>query len=1074
MDNRDDFMSEYTGMTAQRRHRRRTGIPRETEPEEPERGEEALTGGLTQGKPAGEALTGAEPRRDPGEETPSGSLPQEESAEKAAPETPVTAAQGADSRIPAEARRMAAAPYGTAGRDAVRPELPSAGRPVHSERNGERRPDRPSVRVPARPAERAVSSGTEGQGRASRVRVGYAPGRMKESLIREVPAREPEPETAYGRDARAYLEKRRQPFNVKETGTGTPDTKARRTLRGVVAALLILGFALAGFLFLRDRNSANRTRPAEETAVISFMPSGAEGKTAPAVVTFSVMTDKTVRNLRLTDSRGAAVATETESADNAAGKSWLMTLNLESQFDDTVQLEMMQEGSEDWIRTGHSVKVRVASVETEDAAAAGTTAAPETTAEPWAGPEDSGTAEPVTDGETTAGEPEAEPGPGDSPEESAAPEGGAPEETGEAEEEWYGGADATEETETGENPTAEEDERVIGELRTPQPTNTPEPEKEKPTVTPPLTAEAVPEANPDLIVSTEIYVGTKNRKEKTYSRPAKDLISMPVADEYTTKLLGVMTFRGDNFRRNGAVGTLEGAPTELRVKWDVEAGSLRGASQTYYGYGWPGQPAIARWSKQVRRDSNLYETKQSKERLKEVIIAGQDGLIRFLDLDDGSLTRNSIKLGYPMRGTPSLHTTGEPFISVGQFARKMKAKTGRIGLRQYNLYNQKELKLIEGTDGKQHRPLNDIGSFETSALIDRTSDTLITAGSNGAVYLETLDSNFDYNVGVLQISPSVTMMVSRAKGQKNSALTAVESSVAAYDKYIFYADMGGVLRCVDTNTLSPVWAVETGDAVMAAVALDLTDDRELNLYTANMLTNRKKGNGEIQIRRYDALSGREAWCTDIGVYKGKKDKDDVGAKASPVIGLHGLDEYVYFTVTGLSEEGREKLGLNGEEPAALLALEKSSGRVAWVYGLSSRSESSPVAVYDEAGNGWIIQCEQNGTIHMLDGLDGREVHTLKVDGEIEASPAVYNDMMVIGTTGKGTSFVYGIQIRTAMTADEPEQAGEGTEAAGETAKGNREEAPEDTPADAEDYPEANMEETPEGDMEEETEDSEEG
>ena len=281
---------------------------------------------------------------------------------------------------------------------------------------------------------------------------------------------------------------------------------------------------------------------------------------------------------------------------------------------------------------------------------------------------------------------------------------------------------------------------------------------------------------------------------------------------------------------------------------------------------------------------------------------------------------------------------------------------------------------------------------------------------------------FDYNAGVLTISPSITVMTSKAKGQKSPAMTAVESSLAAYDKYVFYADMGGVLRCVNTDILTPVWAVATGDSVMAAVALDLTENRELNLYTANMLNNRKKGAGSVQIRRYDALSGREIWCTDVGVFKGKKDKEDVGAKASPVIGQNSLKDLVYFTVTGLSDDGRDQLGLADEEPAALIALDKETGKIAWSAGLSSRAESSPVAVYDENGNGWIIQCERNGTIRLLDGLTGREVNVLKLEAEIEASPAVYGDIMVIGTTGKGTSFVYGIEIRTALTQER--EAGE--------------------------------------------------
>ena len=453
---------------------------------------------------------------------------------------------------------------------------------------------------------------------------------------------------------------------------------------------------------------------------------------------------------------------------------------------------------------------------------------------------------------------------------------------------------------------------------------------------------------------------------------------------------------------------------------------------------------IARWSTQVREGSNLFEKKINTKALKEVIIAGMDGNIRFLDLADGELTRNSIKLGYPMRGTPTLHTGGYPFMSVGQFARKMKVKTGKIGLRQYNLYSQKEQKLLDGLDGKYHRPLNDVGSFETSALIDRTSDTLIAAGSNGMLYLESLNSSFDYNAKVLTIDPSITVMNYKVKGQKSTALLAIESSPAVYDKYVYMANMGGVLMCIDTDTLKPVWAVNTGDSVMAAVAMDMqirenaqetpvpadtgdeddpkdkapADNRELSLYTANMLNNRKKGDSDIQIRRYDALSGKEIWKTSVGVTKGKKDKDDVGAKASPVIGQHGLNDLVYFTVTGLSDEGRQQLGLSGETPAVLIALEKASGKIVWSYGLSSRSESSPIAVYNAAGNGWIIQCEQNGTIHLLEGLTGSVVDTMQLNAEIEASPAAYGSTVVIGTTGKNTSFVYGIELELAQVHDE--------------------------------------------------------
>ena len=373
------------------------------------------------------------------------------------------------------------------------------------------------------------------------------------------------------------------------------------------------------------------------------------------------------------------------------------------------------------------------------------------------------------------------------------------------------------------------------------------------------------------------------------------------------------------------------------------------------------------------------------------------------------MTRAAINLGYPMKGTPSLHPAGYPYMNVGQYTRKMKSKTGKIGLRQYNLYTQKELNLIDGLDGKMHRGINRYGSFETSSLIDRTSDTMITLGTSGLLYLTSLNTEFDYQAGTLKTEPGSIVMSSRAKGEKKDELVAVESSHAMYDKYVFYADMGGVLRCVDTDFLQPVWAVNTGDAVMAAIALDLNGNGGLDLYTANMLKNRKSGSA--QIRRYDALSGKEIWTVEIGVAKNTKTKEDVGVKASPVIGQNGLSDLVYFTVTGLNEEGRSTLGTGGDSKAALVALEKETGRIRWARGLNDRSESSPVAVYDGDGNGWIIQCVENGTILLLDGLTGTQQASLEVAGSIKASPAVYNDIMVIGTTGKGTSFVYGIRIQ---------------------------------------------------------------
>ena len=973
----------------------------------------------------------SEMHREETPETPAEAVNSKAEAEEGLNETGEPALQAADSRIPPEARRMAASPYGAAARPAARrpgtrPVQPvrrpaaETQRPQHSLAGihpAAARPAVPAARRPVTETQRPQRSPAGTDPAAARpadpagISVGYAPGRMSlsprgaQDYAQEFlnaqdygrntrgNGRETGGRQAYERDpreigrVRAFPEDRygvRMPEEQQE-----PVQERHPVMWSVTALLLVIGLALAALLSLPEDNTLRvqaegaaksiagpvqsllgRKGP-EAARIDDFKVTGNEKTTAPTDVIFSVTTDSSVESLRLVDEDGREVPADLTLAENTDNNVWTLTLRVKDGYEGIVLLQARQK-DRDWEDTVYSETLDIA----PPLAVADNGA--EKTAEPEAIP-------PEEPGEEPAD------GTGEPAEEPAGQPDGNPE--GYGDDMWGVPWNGQEEESPDETPEP-----------TPAPTETPEPTPE-PTPTPALTAVADPEASPDLITTTVVYEGSK--KQKDYMRPAKALIHMPDGDDYTARKIGVLTFRGNAFRQNAAVGEVPSA-TELAEIWQTEAASARGASQTFYGYEWTGQPAIVKWSTQVRAASNIDEEKKTVSALREVIIAGVDGVIRFMDLEDGSLTRSAVNLGYPMKGTPSLHPAGYPYMNVGQYTRKMKTKTGSIGLRQYNLYNQKELNLIDGLDGKMHRGYNRIGSFETSALIDRSSDTLITLGTNGLLYLVRLGTDFDYLAGTLKLNSSTVVMASKAKGQKKTERMAVESSHAMYDRYVFYADMGGILRCVDTNYLKPVWAVDTGDAVMAAVALDL-EGNGLNLYTANMLANRKTGNA--QIRRYDALSGKEAWTVEIGVAKNTKTKEDVGVKASPVIGQRGLSSLVYFTVTGLNEEGRSALGVSADTKAALVALEKETGRIRWAKGLSDRSESSPVAVYDADGNGWIIQCAEDGTILLLDGRTGDLQSELKIDGQIKASPAVYNDIMVIGTTGKGTEFVYGIRIR---------------------------------------------------------------
>ena len=913
------------------------------------------------------------------------------------PEHPLV--QGADSRVPAEARLMSAAPYGTAG-GAVR------SRPGTRPMTAARRPEGASpVRAypPVRETYRGGNRTENGQDTishpleemTSRVHVGYAPGRMSERNQAPETVQTPENDRmqARVREYPEYSYAASRPARQESTGPAGAEQRRITPLHILVTILVIAGLALTALLVLPAGSGLREKAAAaiqgllggekqEDSGITGFNVFGDQGLTAPADVTFSITANKNVRDVRLVDESGESPDIIPTGENNADENIWTLRMHVENGYEGELRLQVLRSEEAGWQDTEFNTEVLVltpAFAEPTDPEESGT--------QPEANPETGETAEP----EGLTGEPDGR------TEGPMLPEGADAD----------GVPDGTDEPEQPE----ETGEPEVEATETPAPTETPEPTPEptstpEPTPTPALTAEADEKAAPGLIATTVVYNGSKKVKE--FSRAAKEVIRMPAGWDYVKKVqMGVLTFRGNAFRTNGAVGTVESADT-LQQIWEVQTGSVRGSSQTYYGTEWTGQPAIVQWSRQVRELSNIDESKRSVKSLKEVIVAGADGNIRFLDLEDGNMTRNSIKLGYPMRGTPSVHPGGFPYMNVGQYARKMKVKTGKIGLRQYNLYTQKELTLVDGLDGTMHRAYNDAGSFETSALIDRTSDCVVTAGTNGMLYLINLNSEFDYLVGSYKSKPSTIVMISKTKGQKN-VRTAVESSIAMYDKYVYYADMDGILRCVDTDHLAPVWAVNTGDAVMAAVALDMPADEQLDLYTANMLVNRKKGSA--QIRRYDALSGKEIWCTEIGVAKDSKGKTDSGCKASPVIGENRLDGLVYFTVTGLNDDGRAKLNVKGDAKAALAALDKETGKIVWAYGLSDRSVSSPIAVYDGDGNGRIIQCAWDGSIIMVDGLTGELAAQITVEGNIEASPAAYNDIMVVGTTGKDTEHIYGIRIR---------------------------------------------------------------
>lgn len=491
---------------------------------------------------------------------------------------------------------------------------------------------------------------------------------------------------------------------------------------------------------------------------------------------------------------------------------------------------------------------------------------------------------------------------------------------------------------------------------------------------------------------------------------ARDMAVSMNAPEHYGQYDGVMAFRGDSFRQNAAYGTVEVENEELSVEWKYQLGSIRTAdSGTLYGVGWTGQPAIIKLVYEQRAMwFNLYEEKRNVKPLREVIFAALDGNIYFLDLNDGQPTRDPIKVGYPLKSSVAVHPQGYPVIAVGQAISKLSNKTGDIGFHLYSLLDGKEVLFMNGRKSKQQDQYAVNGAFDGSAVFDVNSDTMIVAGENGLIYTVALNSEFlVQNGGVViedpeyKINKDVVTLKTKSSAEADKD-TGVESSVAVYNRYIYSADTHGILQCIDSNTMKAVWAADMGDNTDAAIALDFDKDGNLGLYTGNTMyarLNKSKTKQPVTIRRLDAMTGEEVWKYEINcVYN----KDQLsGCKASPLIGQNEIEHLVIFTVNMTGDKDK----------SAIIAFDEMTGEVVWQRELDSAAISSPVAVYNKAGKAWIIQADQSGNLYLLDGLTGAVRNVLPLGGEIQASPAVYNDILVIGTCSKDNAYMYGIRIQ---------------------------------------------------------------
>lgn len=485
----------------------------------------------------------------------------------------------------------------------------------------------------------------------------------------------------------------------------------------------------------------------------------------------------------------------------------------------------------------------------------------------------------------------------------------------------------------------------------------------------------------NLISYTNIEVDGNQLENISDYQPDGD-IQFNVGEDYTD-VDGIVTFRGNSFRDNPTYGYANMTNYKLNGKWSADTGSLASGDTVWTGSGWTGQPLMMKWPKEVKAHMNMTEKAKADDDLVEVIYACMDGNVYFLDLKTGEKTRDPLYLGYTFKGAGALDPRGYPIMYVGA---GYNSNEGTARVFVVNLIDCSVMYTFGDNDEFSLR--GSLSSFDGSALVDEETDTLIYPGENGILYLIKLNTSYDKATGSLSINPGkiVKWRYYGTRSSTESFWIGMEDSAAVYKGYAFMADNGGNLMCLNLNTLELVWVQDTLDDSNSTPVLEI-ENGHLYLYvsTSFRLGWRSNDSATIPIWKIDAETGEIIWHTDYECYT--DDGVSGGVQSTIACGKNSLSDYIYVTVSKTSDNAS----------GVLACLKKSDGSKAWEDS-SSYAWSSPVCVYNEDGTGKVLYCNSTGDVRLLDGKTGELNDTLSIsDGVIEASPAVYDNMAVVGT-----------------------------------------------------------------------------
>ena len=473
------------------------------------------------------------------------------------------------------------------------------------------------------------------------------------------------------------------------------------------------------------------------------------------------------------------------------------------------------------------------------------------------------------------------------------------------------------------------------------------------------------------------------------------------APQTYTQVPGVLVFRGNNARSAPAYGTADVKDARLQVVWTQDTGEVRGDGSYWPGAGWTGQPLLVNWPEATRKAMGYADEFANDPAFTEVIYPTFTGVIYRLDLATGKQTRAPIDTGCGYKGTGSIDPRGYPLLYAGQGLDDMDGVNCPWQYRVFDLIQNKQVAAWSGSDPAAPRkdcsPVPacspDWGAFDSSALVNAASDTLIEPGENGLVYKAKLNAKFDPVAKTVSVDPQLTRMEYRTP---SSSKFGIESSAVAYRNLMFASDNDGNLICWDANTMAVVWVRDIGDDSDASMVLEETPEGVF-LYHGNTLDKRGGTDAEqvTNLRKINALTGELVWEYKVPTLHDSPNNG--GLLATPLLGTGEISDLVIFNV---SKATSLKAG-------DMVALDRRTGALVWKRHLKRYSWSSPVQITSTSGKAYAIVTDSGGTMHLFDPSTGVDLSTLSLGKNTEASPAVYGNMIVVASYARR---IWGIRI----------------------------------------------------------------